>query len=315
MPVAIEVNGSPASRLHLLVLRAAGLPLRVTGGRGSGSMTRVLSRIFPPGSEAIVRPFGDEARLVVRLDDAYWVGYALGFRRYEPSLHHVLDRILTPEVAFIDCGANIGWWSVFATATGRAGQTVAVEPAAALFNELRRNAILGGDRFHCVRAAIWNRSGETLDLATDPKRHAWGTVEPALRDQLCEDGFAIEPVPSVTVDDIVALHTDGRQSFTVVKLDVEGAERQAARGAEQTLESGLLIFEDHGRDPSAAVTSFVVEEIGLDVFLCGPGGSLAPLDVRTVRNEMRDPTVGYNFVAARRGGRGHSAALALTDDR
>jgi hypothetical protein len=71
-----------------------------------------------------------------------------------------------------------------------------------------------------------------------------------------------------------------------VKIDVEGMELQVMRGAEQLLRSfrPILYFETLARfvkslngTPFAAIRSFLVEELGYELYRLGDGGEIKHL--------------------------------------
>ena len=88
----------------------------------------------------------------MRLRDGYWTKLLLG-QTYEPEFADLLARELVPDVAFLDCGANIGYWSVLASTRWGAG-VVAVEAAGDAYQQLVRNNILNGSRFTPLHGAV-----------------------------------------------------------------------------------------------------------------------------------------------------------------
>lgn len=297
----LTTGPGPAARVHARTLQVLLTPLRLLGGRGAGRTALAVARLFPDDDHAVVRPFPDTA-LRVRLADAYWVRHTFGGRAYEPALHDLLLRLLGAQTVFIDCGANIGWWSVLAASRQPRGRTIAIEPSGVLFGELVANAHLNGNAFDCLRAAVWHTAHETVDLLTDLERHAWGSVAAEISDSLRSRGFLTESVGTVTIDDVVNEYC-GDAEVPVVKLDVEGAEVDALRGSSALLERGILVYEDHGRDATASTSRFVIEELGLTVYRCEQNAVLERVGLEDVLAD-RDPSVGYNLVAVRHAGPG-----------
>jgi FkbM family methyltransferase len=295
---SVEVGPGVAARAQFAALRLAAVGTRLVGGHGLGRIANALGRRLPPAHAVVDHPGG--GRLRVRLDDGYWIRHVVGGLPYEPDLARLLGRLLAPDTAFIDCGANIGWWSVFA-AQRIPGRVVAVEAAAGLYEQLRDNASLNAGAFVPVHGAVWATSGAVLTLSTDASSHAWGSVAPAVRDTLSAFGFGEEQVTSLTLRDIVAAHTDGSQALTVVKLDVEGAEIDACMGAGELLDHAALIYEDHGRDPGH-VTGHLAG-LGMSTYAL-TDGRVETVDTEVVRRRMNDASTGYNLVAARADGEG-----------
>jgi len=59
---------------------------------------------------------------------------------YEPTQFYFLSKFLTRGMVFIDVGAHIGLYSIFASKlVGNEGQVLAIEPSNREFNRLKRN--------------------------------------------------------------------------------------------------------------------------------------------------------------------------------
>jgi FkbM family methyltransferase len=125
----------------------------------------------------------------------------------------------------LDCGAYRGetvLW--FARRVGKDGRVVAFEPAARNAEGLRRNLAA-------------NRSVEmapvtVLECAVSSSTgvlHFNAQAEGSSR----VDADSIESVPAVTIDDVMEEQHLGRVDF--IKMDIEGGEVDALRGAEETL--------------------------------------------------------------------------------
>ena len=85
----------------------------------------------------------------------------------------------------------------------------------------------------------------------------------------------------------------------IVKLDVEGAEAQAVRGARDALHAGaILLYEDHGSDRECKATEAVLD-MGLRVFALDPHKLSRLHTVADVRTRKSNAHSGYNFVAVR----------------
>ena len=174
------------------------------GLRGAPTLLRYLSRALPAaGAATVTLPGGQEISFPAH--DPYWCRYLYAGVPYEPDVEVILRR-LAPGRVLIDCGANIGYWSVRA---GELGFTaaIAIEANGALIPYLTRN--YDGPVIH---AAVYSASGERLCFSGEGATGAIG-----------ESG---KPVQSIALKD---LDVDGP---AVIKLDVEGAEIPAIEGAE-----------------------------------------------------------------------------------
>lgn len=133
--------------------------------------------------------------------------FALSTRLYED----ILRRGRTPII--VDCGANAGYAAVYLSSLYPRARVVAVEPSAANYSVLVRNAA-SRPQIDPVRAAVSDRAG-TVKVLEDDSTAAW-----AVRTAEGEGGG--DEVPAVPIVDLFARVTDGEPFF--VKVDIEGAE-------------------------------------------------------------------------------------------
>lgn len=296
----IERTGGASPLLQLGLLKiGARLSQALLGGHGFGRYVDVISRFFRDGNLMTFQVFGD-GRVTVPMYDAYWLAHLMTGRAYEPEVAKVLGAILEPDSAFIDCGANIGYWSLMAsTRIRRPDRVVAIEASEHLYGLLLHNAVANGSPYVAVHAAVWSAPQQTLLIASDRRRHSWGSVDPAVRSALELDGFESSPVVSTTVDaQVDSMHDPG---LTVVKIDVEGAEMEVLAGASETLQRNhLLIYEEHGRDRQATLSRALADH-GLSLFHLDPRFGLRSVDATWVANQRPDRARGYNFFACRPG--------------
>lgn len=246
---------------------------------------------------------GNDVILKYDLDDWYWPRYARNIRSYEPEMWFVADRYFSPDVIFIDCGANIGLWSCYAASKIKSrNQVIAVECGDSILPRLRQNRGLNGESFILLENAVWSRSGETK-IFTVYRGHASSslvTVDPN-REQVHQI-----PVQTISIDDIVSRTLEKFPGLTnvIVKLDVEGVESEAVAGAKRTLfeKNTLLIYEDHGQDTESATTAFILQQ-GLKVYYVDISNSARRVLPVHNADELRaikiDRGTGYNFLACR----------------
>jgi FkbM family methyltransferase len=289
----VRVGPGLSARVQLLACRGARVMVKyLLGDRGLRTATIVLGRIFGTSNFAYVRVFQTKV-LRISLADGYWIPTVLRGGKYEPEIAFVLDKILRSDSVFIDCGANIGWWSLFAsTRIASRERIVAVEASPSTFTRLVRTARLNHDPFTCVNAAIWSTSGEDLRIRARKNRAAAASVNTAMRQP-----YKIEKTPSLTLDDILGWMNPG-QGRVVVKLDVEGAEAEALWGANEYLRRiALLVYEDHGREREAKTTALALK-LGLRVFYCDDALKIREVTTpESAQSIKRSPSAGYNFLA------------------
>lgn len=150
----------------------------------------------------------------------------------------VVRRILRPGDVYVDVGANLG---VLVLAAARRvapdGRVFAFEPGPEVFERLKENLELNDVRNVTLvpKACSHERSTVTL-YSFSGKSHDTASMG-ARPDYAVENAVSVE---TVALDDVVDRRPD------LVKVDVEGAEWLALRGAERTLfegESPHLIVE------------------------------------------------------------------------
>lgn len=195
----------------------------------------------------------------------------------------------------VDAGANVGLAALYFAWRFPQARVLALEPDPENFTQLCRN-VAGEDRIEPVRAALWGREGHVR--LTDPGRGAW-----ALRTE--EAGGAGDrqrgaggdggPVRAVTLDGL--LRERGLERVDVLKLDIEGAEREVLAGASAWMDRvRAVVAELHESLAPGATAAFQA--------------AVADLPFRWARGEYRvaaregHPWPGEGDVARARGGSG-----------
>jgi len=158
---------------------------------------------------------------------------------WEPDYLAAMLAALRSDDVLYDIGANVGLVALHAA---RICQTIAFEPDPAFLSRLQRNVQLNPElHVKVLPTAIGDAVGEAK-LFTD----GHGGNSPSLVHQRGERGEA--KVAVTTLDTLVEAGT--LPEPTVVKLDIEGAEILALRGARQLLEGPrpprALFLEVHG---------------------------------------------------------------------
>ena len=179
---------------------------------------------------------------------------------------------------------------------------MALEASPPQFERLRRNAQLNGDNFEAILGAVWLRDGDTLVIVTHDQRHAGASVVNR-REKAGQTGYHEYGVQSITIDSVCERYIPNPDARVVIKLDVEDAEIQALQGARGVLNSHevVVIYEDHGQDPSCHISDFFFKNLEFDIFYCDGQNTVTRMysvaDVKKVKNST---SIGYNYYACTR---------------
>lgn len=181
------------------------------------------------------------AGFAIEVDSIDSLGLAIGedFERFEREL---LARHLHAGDVMIDVGANIGLHTlVGARAVGPEGRIIAFEPDPENFRLLGRNVERNGMRNVVAhQIAVGNRSGTLRLFRSDDNRGDHRIYDP-------HDGRASITVEVVRLDDFLdESRLESTARVAAIKMDIQGAELEAARGMMDLLgrSSGAILFTE-----------------------------------------------------------------------
>ena len=173
-----------------------------------------------------------------RLCDDLW--HVVPWR--EREVLEFIRKTLKPGEVFIDAGANIGVYSLVAAGlVGNEGRVIAVEmvpdTAGRLKNHLGLNA---AGQVEVVEGALAEHSGMVLDALV--RDGCFGQASIAGARPKGPDVRSL-PVATVTLEKLL----DGLPRVALMKMDVEGAELPALKGAGPLIRRiEAIVFEDLG---------------------------------------------------------------------
>jgi FkbM family methyltransferase len=157
------------------------------------------------------------------------------FGAYEPIESYIVHHLIEPGMIVIDAGANVGQYTlVAAQRVGFSGQVHAFEPVPGNLELLERHVGINrfADRVKTNACALWDdECNLSLNLGSDD------LDENATNYSVSGQGAIARSVESraVRLDDYVRLNNLDR--LDLIKMDIEGAELHALRGARGVLEA------------------------------------------------------------------------------
>jgi FkbM family methyltransferase len=150
------------------------------------------------------------------------------FGAYEPIEAYLFELLMQPGMVVIDAGANVGQYALIAAMeVGHGGEVHAFEPVPSTFQRLAAHVVENelAARVRVNMTALWHRvENLTLHLRSEMVGNAGAYT-------IATPSKAVDTVTSVGVrlDDYVA--EQGLQRVDFIKMDIEGAEWFALRGA------------------------------------------------------------------------------------
>jgi len=189
----------------------------------------------------------------------------------------VWKRLLRPGRLFVDVGANVGIYSLWAADLGCT--VISVEPEPAARAALQENAALNSGTFEVIPAALSRQPGImrfTDHLATMNHlvpEHEHGGVEVEVR----------------TLDDVL-----GERTAHGLKIDVEGAELLVLEGAVHALRDGRLpviqlewnVMSERVFGTSRALLADMLRPYGYRFFRPDADGELLEIGTETIRGDI-----------------------------
>ncbi|HTW74425.1 MAG TPA: FkbM family methyltransferase [Steroidobacteraceae bacterium] len=198
------------------------------------------------------------------------------------AMEHVHDRSVVWDV-----GANVGVFTFAAAGLARAGEVVAIEPDAWLAHLLRRSSRLPRNAraaVSVVSLAVSDRNGVADFVVASRGRASNYLTATGGRTQ---SGGARERlhVPTLTLDTLLETF----RPPTFLKIDVEGAEALALRGAYRMLHEVRPALYIEVGEPNAAEVSALLAAANYRIYdSTRPGDARAQLD-RCVQDTLALP--------------------------
>ncbi|MGI9375043.1 MAG: FkbM family methyltransferase [Tsuneonella suprasediminis] len=162
--------------------------------------------------------------MIYNKNDLY-IGRSLElYGEYSFGEYALFSQIVTPEMVVVEIGANIGSLTVGLAQLANQGAVYAFEPQRIVFQTLCANIALNSlINVFAYQYAVGSRNGSTEVPALDPHvQNNFGGLELA-------PGKRGESVPLTTIDRM------NFQRLDFLKMDIEGMECEALKGATKTI--------------------------------------------------------------------------------
>jgi FkbM family methyltransferase len=207
----------------------------------------VWRRIQPAWDRAVDATFAKRGYPAVINGDRLRVTYRYGARYekigYEPAVHQAFTETITRGMIVLDIGAHVGLFSLAASCrTGASGRVYAFEPSPETSVLLERHIRMNGfdDRIEVVRKAVGDRVGETSFYVRGATMSAAVFREniERLSPETTGSPVAEVRVPATTID---AFCAERNIEPDRIKIDIEGGELAALRGAAAALAGAAAI--------------------------------------------------------------------------
>jgi FkbM family methyltransferase len=216
-------------------------------------------------------------------DDPFWFRLELLTGRHErATVTQALAR-LAPAMTVLDVGAHVGYYSRrFAERVGPAGRVLAFEPHPRTFAVLQEN-VRGYPQVTTEQMAVAEGEGSAqlydyLMMSASGSLHYDESMAGLQQSQIHEndiaprlrEGYTMQTYSVATRAIDAVCHERGITQVDLIKMDIEGAELMALRGARAVIASSptlTLIMEynpaalrSFGHDPAAALQE--IREMG-----------------------------------------------------
>jgi FkbM family methyltransferase len=171
--------------------------------------------------------------------------YAVSIIGHDIEIKQTYEALLASDqrpALFLDVGANYGTHSILFLSVGI--PVIAFEPNPSCFSQFQTVCELNGLTGRWEQVAIGNNAGQ-IELVY-PEKETWlGSVSSdAVATLKKSDGMITKQVPLKTLDDYLS---DAPRDKVLIKIDVEGFEREVIEGASQLLQhcNPKIIFESN----------------------------------------------------------------------
>jgi len=254
--------------------------------RGYNGCANLLRKALPERNIAI--KLNADATFEFPYGDGYWSKLLDRSFRYEDELELLFRDSTDVDYTLLDCGANYGYWSILVTSKPFGShRAIAIEPSSENFAKLVNNARVNRNRIETMKCAIGAARGTARLSGT--KHEAFSIAG--------GNGGGGEQVPVIALDDLLDDGKIAAGGKYLIKLDVEGVEIDAIKGATRLLRGdSVIICEEHGNDPDHTVSRYILEQTPLKLIVYDPRSNrLETVTELSILDRIKvSSNIGYN---------------------
>jgi len=216
----------------------------------------------------VIVPIDYKKKLLIHANSAFEIGMRANSCAKEPETVDWLEKYIEDDSVLFDIGANVGTYSLVASAINTNVKVYSFEPSFSNYSQLCRNIVLNkiSDRISPILCAISNESGIEVFNYWSVQT---GTAISALGEAI--DSFGNKFVPELSIpvlkyslDEIVNKLKIPQP--TLIKIDVDGVEKDILIGGDSVLSSKSLktvLIEINAKDDVKEIIEMFSDKFGL----------------------------------------------------
>jgi len=265
--------------------------------RGLSRVASIVAWCYSQPAPKVGVTVAEDTIFAISLDDGYWSRLISAGYVYEPEIEALCRRLTDIDFTFFDFGANKGYWTLLMSGKEMGYRpVVAVEPHPNTFALLQENVAANARDVTLICAAISSNANSSVSFY-DRGDHSGATLELSWNHHP-NSSLTQYTVSTTTIDQVCMNHVRPDKPC-ILKIDIEGHELAALKGAVSTLAtSPLIIYEEHGATRDAELSRYIRDTLGLHVFFIDDLGLVHEIhDDAGVTDKKNNRKKGYNFCA------------------
>ena len=226
------------------------------------------------------------------LKDPYYNRFIYPKFKYEPEIEFILKKIKHIDFLFLDAGANYGYWSLLVSSKKfNNKKVIALEPLTYNYNFLTKNSLDNNNRIKILNIGVGEKKKITKIYFQNKNSNVGASLYKNTKNKLFHEKIKIDKIDNI-------LFNIKEKKF-VIKLDIEGSEINALKGAKKTLNKDcLLIYEDHGSDKSHLNSKYLLNKNFL-IYYFDKKKIYQVKKINELNHIKNIKHKGYNFIATK----------------